>query len=420
MAAPRVAVDLPSIEDRWLAAARLVAESRDVLDGRPGGRGGELPEAIVARGWAPFLLSLDDAELDMLEIAGLAAVWPVRAPATLRTLAARAQGVCSLPSFTSPAASEVALRRGETPRKHAQIEAFGHLVAPLAARAGRVVDVGSGHGHLTREVARRSSAPVVGLERDAALAGRARALSTSSAPPTFAVADVLGEGLALRAGDCVIGLHACGELGDVMVESVARTPGATLVLVGCCLQKRRGPSRRALCAPDGLAKALDLPRGLLGLSNLAASDEGVEATRARNLVARERRLALNHLLSDGAPLRLGAELAGLNRRTAHLELPELAERAFAVRGWPAPSPQAVAGAAAWARVAHSRARRLSVPRAMLARVLEVYVLLDRAVHLEEHGLTAELGELFPARVSPRNLALVATPGAAGGARPTPT
>jgi SAM-dependent methyltransferase len=281
-------------------------------------------------------------------------------------------------------------------------------VASIAAGAARVVDVGSGHGHLTREIALSSGLPVVGLERDAALAGRARALSTD-ASPTFAVTDVLRDGLELSPGDCVVGLHACGELGDRMVESVARAHRTTLVLVGCCLQKRRQPSRRPLCA-DEHADRLDLPRNLLGLSNLASTDDGVEATRAENLAARERRLALNRLLSEGRePLRFGAEIEGLNRRIAQRDLPVLVARAFALRGRPMPSAKAIDEAAAWARAEHARARRLSVPRAMLARVLEVYVLLDRAGCLEERGLAVEVGTLFPASTSARNLALVATP-----------
>ncbi|HEY5241490.1 MAG TPA: methyltransferase, partial [Polyangiaceae bacterium] len=64
-------------------------------------------------------------------------------------------------------------------------------------------------------------------------------------------------------------------------------------------------------------------------------------------------------------------------------------------------------AVVWARREHARARRASLARAMLARVLEVYVLLDRAVFLEKHGFAVEVGELFPVTVSARNLALVA-------------
>jgi SAM-dependent methyltransferase len=313
-----------------------------------------------------------------------------------------------LPTFPTPGDSARSPRRGETPRKRAQIDAFARLVLPLATRSTRVVDVGSGHGHLTREIAQDTALPVIGLERDTALAGRARTLS-HGASPTFAVTDVLRDGLPVSTGDCVIGLHACGELGDVMVASVAGSRGVALALVGCCLQKRRQASRRPLCAVAGLGDRLDLPRDLLGLSNLTARDDGVEASRTRNLAARERRLALHRLLSEGGEaLRFGAEIEGLNRRTSHRDLSHLVARAFTLRGRPAPSQKAIDEAAAWAHGEHARARRFSLPRAMLSRVLEVYVLLDRAAYLEEHGFTVEVGVLFPASVSARNLALVAS------------
>ena len=85
----------------------------------------------------------------------------------------------------------------------------------------------------------------------------------------------------------------------------------------------------------------------------------------------------------------------------------LVARSFALRGRPVPSRTAIDGAALWARTEHARARRLSVPRAMLARALEVYVLLDRAAYLEGQGFDVEVGVLFPISVSARNLALVA-------------
>jgi SAM-dependent methyltransferase len=448
---------LSPLHARWADAARLVAENRDVLDARPGdGDENVTPRPLRERGWEPFLSSLEEAQVAELEVAGHAAQWSADAPASLAALVKAAREVCALPSLSSGPRSEVAdrgPRKLETPRKRAQVDAFASLVLPLAANAARVVDVGSGHGHLTRAIAERIALPVVGLERDVALAERARGLpSAASLDLDFAVTDVLRDGLALAPGDCVIGLHVCGELGDAIVESVAaanasgtqgphgtrdahgtqgRGVGVGVAIIGCCLQKRRAPSRRPLCDAPGLSGALDLPRRLLGLSNLTARDDGVEATRAQNLAGRERRLALHRLLSiagvgsadpgvdggAGAALRLGAEIEGLNRRASRLDLPLLVERAFALRRLPAPSAAAIEAAAAWAAVQHGRARRLSLPRALLARVLEVFVLLDRALYLERHGLAVTVGEAFPAAVSARNLAIVAGPAARMRGRP---
>ncbi|HEX3343063.1 MAG TPA: methyltransferase [Polyangiaceae bacterium] len=362
---------------------------------------------MIARGWDSFLLSLDDDELDHIETCGQDARWPARTPASLAKLVEHAAIVCALPALSLPSGPGRPARRKESPRKRAQTEAFARLVLPVAARFTRVVDVGSGHGHLTRQITGETALPVVGLEREAALVARARTLSASPSP-TFHVTDVLRDGLPLAEGDFVVGLHACGELGDVMVTSAARVRGVALALVGCCLQKRRQLARPPLVAVAALQDRLELPRALLGLSNLAPGDDGVEATRAENLAGRERRLALHRLLSEaGEPVRFGAEIEGLNRRVAQRGLGLLVRRAFALRGKPPPSHAAVEEAASWAREAHARARRLSLPRAMLARVLEVYVLFDRAAYLEQHGFSVDVGTLFPALVSARNLALLA-------------
>jgi len=408
-----------SLVARWESAAHLLADHRDVLEGRPDE--GDAPLALTARGWAEWLLRLSDEALESIEASGHDAAWPVDVPAGLRALIDVARVIAEAAregggaggrgrggeSEGGGARGARAARRGETPRKRTQIEAFAGVVAPFAAAAKRVIDVGSGHGHLTRDIAERIAVPVIGLERDVALAERARELSPR-ASPAFAITDVLSDGLSLRVDDLVIGLHACGELGDAMVESAARA-GSSVVLVGCCLQKRRAASRAPLCDSSGLADRLDLPRALLGLSNLSAGDDGVEATRAENLAARERRLALHRLLRDTVgELRLGAEIEGLNRRAAHGELASLVSRAFALRGLDAPAASALASAATWAKQHHARTRRLALPRSLLARPLEVFVLLDRALHLERHGFTVGTVELFPTAVSARNLALLAS------------
>lgn len=382
-----------SVKPQWERSAALLVETLDLLVDRLEQTDGP---ALATRGWRSFLLALDDAQLDVLEGGG---AWPGATPDTLRALLEEARAVCALPVLDGESPGPVA-RRHESPRKHAQVDAFARILSPFAARAARVVDVGSGHGHLTRELAARIARPVVGLEQSAALVERARALAGDAV--TFARTDVVRDGLSLTGEDCVVGLHACGELGDAIVAAAANA-GAAVALIGCCLQKRRALARRSLAGGG-----LELPRGVLGLSNLTPRNVGVEASRSENLAARERRLALWRLLDDaGERVAFGAEIRGLNRRAAHHELAALVARAFAVRSLPPPPSRAVDQAAAWARAHHAELRRLQLPRTVLARVLEVHVLLDRGLHLEEHGYEVTVGTAFPAAVSARNLALVA-------------
>jgi SAM-dependent methyltransferase len=188
--------------------SRWLGEHRDLLLARAGSPSPDLLRTLEARGWDDFLLSLDEGELAAFERDGSLAPMPARAPASFRDLCAQALVRAAVPSL-EPAHEPMACRRRphEKARKHIQVDAFAALVSPLAARARRVVDVGSGHGHLTRALASRVRAAVVGLERDPTLARRARELASDDGP-SFESRDVLAEGLALEAGDCGVGLHA--------------------------------------------------------------------------------------------------------------------------------------------------------------------------------------------------------------------
>jgi hypothetical protein len=46
-------------------------------------------------------------------------------------------------------------------------------------------------------------------------------------------------------------------------------------------------------------------------------------------------------------------------------------------------------------------------RNAFGRLMELYILLDRALYLEEHGYKVELLEFFDEPISPRNLGIVA-------------
>lgn len=414
---------MPDLEARLRAAGALIAEGRDLLSARADD---EVPPPLVSRGWDGWLAALDDEALSALEIGGVDARWPADTPGALRELLEAARAIAALPRLDAavtsatiaPKREQAARRRGESPRKRAQVEAFTRVIArgPGATPGAmpgvvRAIDVGAGHGYLTRAVAAALGAGaqpprVIGLERDEARVRRARALATDVGA-TFERADVLQDGLALARGDLALGLHACGELGDHVVE-VAAEVGASVALVGCCLQKRRGDARAALVASAVPAAAASLPKAILGLSNAIARDQGVEASRAENLAARERRVALRWLLAARDVREPpGREMAGLNRRAAHLDLATFAARALAARGLPPAAPLELEAAERHARARFAQLRRWSLPRAQLARPLEIFVALDRACHLARRGHDVRVGTLFDDDVSARNLLILA-------------
>ena len=392
-----------SFGSRSLAASALLASVRDVVDERP--VGAAPPTWSVRRGWAPFLASLSDDEVLAAEREGLAARLSTLdgAPGDLVRLGRDIAAITALRSV-APAVADVAGRRA-SPRKRAQVAAFAGLIQSLARGASRVVDVGAGHGHLTRHLAEALGVETEGWERDAARVAVATSLASSSSA-RFLALDVVASAAELRRTDVVVGLHACGALGDHAVR-VASDVGAAVALIGCCLQKREG-AREPLAPPvDVDRNALVLGRDVLGLGNARDGEAGVEEDLVTRGAARARRVALRLLLADaGLDVGAGAEMRGVNRRRASGPLLGLASLAFRARGLDAPSPSQVADAERRAAVLHAAERRQSLARTMLARLIEVWVALDRAALLASRGYDVDVVLAFDEATSPRNVAVL--------------
>jgi SAM-dependent methyltransferase len=374
----------------------------------------EPPSWCRERGWTEFLLGLDDRALDDWESRGLESVGleSADAPAGFRELFREVRALCHLPSLGVAAlALPPAALRGVPARKREQLGALLAVLSPLAARAERVVDIGAGRGHFARLSAELFGRATLALDRNASLLERGRALreergrDVGGLEVEFVDVDLSQQALALRATDLAVGLHACGGLGDrlVMAASQAR---CDLALVSCCLQKIDVPRRVALSRAAG---GFSLRKSELGLTNLTLQAVGVEATLSENLRAREVRLALKRLLRErGLVIRAGEEMIGVNRRRAHAGLAELASRVLAQRGLPAATPAELKLHSENAHRDYAAIRRLSLPRHLLARLVELAVVFDRAAALEESGLHVRVAQLFENSVTPRNTVLLAS------------
>jgi SAM-dependent methyltransferase len=392
--------------DALARAHRCLLPSLDLIEGRVSG---DAPPAwCVARGWSEFLLALDDAALARCEVSGLSSVLDASsdAPASLVALVRAARDAAEVPALRLEVAPICAAQGRSVPlRKQPQLEALLAAVRPLGAHARRIVDVGAGHGHFARRAAERFDTETLGLDRDEARVKTATSLSVGTPGARFLAFDASSEELSLGEGDLAIGLHACGALGDTLVLAAARG-GADVALVSCCLQKIHAESRAPLSRAGA---ALTLSRGALGLTNVTARAQGVEASMGAIMEARRARHALHELLRSRGVCELpGAEMTGINRRQARLGLPTLAARALALRGLAPASDAELEACAATARVLHDRIRRWSLPRSALARVVEVALVLDRASFLGEAGYSVRVATVFDEAVSPRNLGIFAS------------
>ncbi len=372
------------------------------------------PSWCTDRGWRDFLLTLDEEDLSASERGGFAALLAHRvdAPGELRELGARVQHCTRLPALgTKELELPAAALRGVSARKREQLAALLGALSPLAENAERIVDVGAGRGHLSRLASELFQRQTLALDRDPGLLQsggerseqRARAVGTLDVQ--FVQANVGQQALEFRGRDLAVGLHACGELGDRLIVAAAAAR-CDVALVSCCLQKTSAARRLPLSRE---AHGFEIRRGALGLANLSARDDGVEASLADNLRAREARLALRYLLRErGLELAAGEEMRGINRRRAHGGFEDLACYALALRGLPPPAGPELRHCGGAARHDYAIMRRLSLPRALLARLIELAVVRDRAAALEEQGQAVIVAQLFEQRLTPRNTVLFAS------------
>jgi len=397
-----------SVSDRLAAVLPLLEEHLDVVEGRVTSSE-EPPAWCERRGLSSFLLDLGDTDLALCERDGLAS-WALRGdgvPQNLRDMAEAVRASTDLgpPRAMAPTSPVLA---GASNRKRAQLGAWHQVLcgpeSTLDDRGhSRIVDWGSGRGHLTRWAAEVLGLPALGVEREASRVERAREMSPM-ARVQFDRRDALTQPPPLDPSDLAIGLHACGDLGDALLDA-AREVRCDVVLLPCCLQKTASDVWRPRSAQARSCK-VHIRRASLGLANTTPHERGVEVSIEQTMAARGARYALRMLLeSRGVPTQPGEEMRGINRRRARRGLPALAEMAFARLGLSPPTASELAWAQDEGKRRHDRVRRLSLPRSMMGRVVEVTHALDRACTLAEAGFAVDVFPLVDAKITPRNLTI---------------
>lgn len=391
----------------------LLGTKQDIVAGRP--QYDAIPEWAAERGWAEYLAGLSDEQVAKAEHDPAAWLAVSGAPPSLKDLGNRAGRLAKLYEHGEAMQSMPEARRHVKKRKAAQLQALCSVAIRRFAGVSRIVDLGSGHGHLTRALA-LALRPNEALGIDWDDARIARAIDLSGAPdanglnsgPRFVHGDASAAEPAseLSADDLVTGLHPCGSLGDALVAR-ARKAGAHVMAVSCCYQKTLDPFRNAL-SEQGRRRAFVVPQHALGLANLSAKSFDGSGTLESKRAGRRTRLALRLALeARGVDLEPGAEGRGVSKEQVRHGLGAIAPNAFAVHGLSAPTQAELKHAERRAERAHAHVSRFALPRHALARALELSIVLDRARYLEEAGWRTDVVPLFPVSTSPRNLGILA-------------
>ncbi len=331
-------------------------------------------------------------------------------PAPFPELAAASLTLGSLPDWSrEPPAVPATLSAHIPGRKWQQIRHFADITArELGQSTGKWVDWCAGKGHLGRLLSWRSAVPVLCLERDRQLNRDGDTLSAKwKVAAEHIDADVLTEDAwdRLAADQSVVALHACGNLHTTLLRRGAGAGCRHLVLSPCCYNRIAEQTYQPLSAL-GRRSALALHREDLGLplQQTATAGKRIRLLRDRSMAwrlafdlwQREARGVDEYLPTPSRPE--SAVAAGMpafcRDLSAHHRL-----------GLPEPKNWTALEARGWQRLAV--ARNLELLQALFRRPMEMWLLLDRALFLEEQGYQVRVGQFCPPELTPRNLMLLA-------------
>ncbi|GLK90020.1 methyltransferase [Pseudomonas turukhanskensis] len=291
-------------------------------------------------------------------------------------------------------------------RKWEQIQAFAACLS-FSKPAQHWLDWCSGKGHLGQLLA-QDGQPLTCLEYDPALVDAGAQLSVRRGLASRHIEqDVLAPDAArhIHTEHTPVALHACGDLHVRLLQLASAAGCGQLAVAPCCYNRIAGPHYQPL-STAAQTSALRLSVDDLGLPLSETVTAGARIRRQRDssmarrlafdLLQRELRGTDDYLPTPSLPVAwLHKDFADYCRDLAQLKnLPILGHRDWAAleqRGWQ--------------RLAH--VRNLELLRGLFRRPLELWLLLDRALFLQQQGYHLRLGQFCVGHVSPRNLMLLA-------------
>lgn len=307
----------------------------------------------------------------------------------------------ALPSLEAqplPALAEAVAVPG---RKWSQIKAFAACVPTQGAP---LLEWCAGKAHLARLLAGLQQRDALALEWNGKLVDDGLELARRAGLPIeFHRVDVLDNAAAalMRREHDVVALHACGELHLQLLRNCAARQPRVLMLAPCCYQLIPDECYRPL---SQAAQADDLRLTLADLH-----------TAVRDSVTSPRRVREQRKTLQAWRLGFDCWQRATRGRDDYLPTPSLPLsvlgkgfadfcRVLAAHHGIAP----VSGidceyfeAAGWRRL--REVAMLDLARIAFRRPLELWLVLDRALYLQEHGYDVEVGTFCERELTPRNI-----------------
>ncbi|GAB59556.1 methyltransferase [Rheinheimera nanhaiensis] len=355
----------------------------------------------AGQAWQAPLAALTPAGLDQAEQSSQLPSWLAPHFAALFQLVS--------PLEQAPAAELSALpfwlQTGISGRKLEQIDALCQQWLPATLP---VLEWCAGKGHLGRILAQRFGQPVTSVEWQPQLCDEGAALAEQhQLEQQFICADVLSEPLTgvLKPAQHLVALHACGDLHIRLLQQAVQHGCRQLQLVPCCYHLIADELYQPLSA---LAQQHNLRLGKDDLK-LVVQGQVTGGARVNRLRHTEVlwRLAYDELRADISGQRAYQPLSSVAKHWFSGDFAGFAH--WAAHQHQLTLPASVDWPAYLARGAQRQllVRRIELVRHLFRRPLELWLALDKALYLQQHGYQVRLTQLCQPSITPRNILLSA-------------
>lgn len=298
------------------------------------------------------------------------------------------------------------LTNGINGRKLEQIQQFCHF---LPQSDLPVLEWCAGKGHLGRLYAAATGGMVTSIEWQYALCEEGQQLAQRfDLPQQFVQADVHSPEVVklLQKEQQVLALHACGQLHLRLLTLAAQTGTAALQLVPCCYHLIPQPYYQPL---SHLAQhaGLALSRADLKLAVQGQVTAGERIARLRQTEVTWR-LAYDELRRQLTGINQYQPLPSLAKHWFSGSFAEFIDHAAELQHLALPEQQEIETYLTVGAERYLLLQRLDAVRHLFRRPLELFLVLDRAVFLQEQGYAVKLFAFCDYQQTPRNLCLQAS------------
>jgi hypothetical protein len=315
--------------------------------------------------------------------------------------------LAKIPAIAKTEVSAIDLRffkAGIKQRKWEQIQAFESCIPWLQQP---LTEWCSGKGYLAQLYGLRHQQPVHCVEYDSAIckSGIAHA-SKFSIDAQFHQADVVKDNTDKLFEDptSFVALHACGQLHLNLIEQVINHSIKHVAIAPCCYHLLPTVRYSPLSTP-GKQTGLILTKEEMRLA-LEEHVTGTSAELSKHRQLQHYRLAFDEYCKASLNTNDYTPTPALAQSWAKVPVGQLMQHLAELKQMEIP---ASIDWQPWLDIGHVRYqnyRRYSLPRYMFRRLIELWLVLDRAIVLQENGYNIDLGEFCEKSMTPRNLMII--------------